>query len=84
MERLDAQILIVADVISREADLGRTTKFLSINSTGALVKWNEILTAYMRMLQYNRECNLFKIKEKGYDARLNAARMTDFYCSLVN
>lgn len=30
VERLGAQILIVADVISREADLGRTTKFLPL------------------------------------------------------
>ena len=30
------------------------------------------------MPQYNRECNLSKIKEKGYDARLNTARMADF------
>ena len=76
--------VLFADTISKEADLARTTKFLPINSTEALAKWSEIITAYMRMPQYNRECNLPKIKEKGYDARLNAARMMDFYCNLVN
>lgn len=75
--------VLFADTITKEANVCGTNAFLPINTTQALAQWNQAIQRCMRIPPYDRKSNLPQIKERGYDAKLNALRMSDFYINLV-